>query len=452
MPQTPQPRERSAFSARTLRNDDSLARRKKNACPKARGLVNLASAGLLNFGFAVLEHLDRFAQLLIRLRRLGLVLLGGRVRVLVLVWSYGVVVAVCHQNVRRNRRVLNSLPTRRVVFRNRENQGGPIGQIDQFLHRTVAEGLIADNVAARILENRSRHDLRRSGGTPVYKNDNWQIRDRFRRFRRKRFPRVLLTLQVGDSPVIQEQVGGGDAFRLFAFAVVAQIKDEFLRTLLLQSFDLVGDLLRLALGEGVRFDVADAVVHHLIGYRRDRNDVSRDDDLLRFRAARTDDRNRNSRSRLAREQGADFRQRHLARTVSFDRFKDVRSFNADLVRRSARDHRDHGGVAETLRNRGADIGLRVGLLRLVILIFLRAQIARIRIERLQQTMQSAVRYLGDVGFLDVLAVHAREHFAVDLQLAVSAVVGRGAYATQSTHDHEQQNGKRRDEDRSFGFH
>src|SRR5579864_2760296 len=96
---------------------------KKTACPKARGLVNLASAGPLNFGFAVLEHLDRFAQLLIRLRRLGLVLLGRRVRVLVLVWSYGVVVAVSDQNVRRNRRVLNSLPTRRVVFRNRENQG-----------------------------------------------------------------------------------------------------------------------------------------------------------------------------------------------------------------------------------------------------------------------------------------------------------------------------------------
>src|ERR1700736_269979 len=107
--------ERSAISCQTLWRG-LLTRGKKNRVPKGTRLGEPYVSWILHFGFAVLEHFDCFAQLLIRLRRLDLVLLGGRVRVLVLVWSHAVVVAVSNQNVRRNRRVLNSLSTRRVVL------------------------------------------------------------------------------------------------------------------------------------------------------------------------------------------------------------------------------------------------------------------------------------------------------------------------------------------------
>src|ERR1700758_3654160 len=145
----PQPMERSAFPCQTLWRG-LLTQAKKNRVPEGTRLGESCFDWTLYLRFAVLQDFNRLAQLFVLLRRLRLVLLGGRVCVLILVRSHAVVVAVSHQNVRRNRRVRNRLPTRRVVFRDGENQGRAVRKVDQLLHGAIAEGLVSDNVAARI--------------------------------------------------------------------------------------------------------------------------------------------------------------------------------------------------------------------------------------------------------------------------------------------------------------
>src|SRR5215469_6597736 len=107
-PQMPQPMKRSAISQRTLWARPSHP--KKNRVPEGTRRGEPCANWNLYLRFAILENFDRLAQLFVLLRRLGLVLLRRRVRVLILVGSDAVVVAVRHQNVRRNRRVLNGFP------------------------------------------------------------------------------------------------------------------------------------------------------------------------------------------------------------------------------------------------------------------------------------------------------------------------------------------------------
>ena len=138
--------------------------------------------------------------------------------------------------------------------------------------------------------------------------------------------------------------------------------------------------------------------------------------------------------------------------MAVDGFKNVGTLNAGFIRRAAGNHCDHGCVAETLGNGCPNIRLRVALFRLVVVVLPGTEIAGIRVQRLKQSVQRAIGHLGDVRVLDVLAVHTRQHFAVNLELAVSAIVGRGAHATQSTDNHEQQHSERRNENCSFSLH
>ena len=73
---------------------------------------------------------------------------------------------------------------------------------------------------------------------------------------------------------------------------------------------------------------------------------------------------------------------------------------------------------------------------LVRLVSIGRQVARVGIQRLQKSMQRAVRHLGNVGLFDVLTTYAREYFTVNLQLAVRAVVRGGVHASQRTHNDE----------------
>ncbi len=129
----------------------------------------------------------------------------------------------------------------------------------------------------------------------------------------------------------------------------------------------------------------------------------------------------------------DFGQRHLARALALDGFEDIAGLNAGLVGRTARNHRDDGGIAKAFRNRRSDFAFGLGLVGLVLFELGGGQIAGIRIQRLQQAVQRAVGDGGNVGFFHVLAAHPRQHFAVHLQLAVGAIVVGGANAVQSTH-------------------
>src|SRR4029077_7926465 len=159
---------------------------------------------------------------------------------------------------------------------------------------------------------------------------------------------------------------------------------------------------------------ADALFHYFVGDRGDGYDVARDDHFLRFGAARAHHGTGDVRAGLCAEARADSSQRHFAGAVSFNRLENVGALDASLVGGPTGNHRDHGRIAEPLGNGRADVGFRVRLLGLVILVFLRAQVAGIRVKRLQQTVKRSIGDLWDVWIFHVLAVYTRKHFAIDL--------------------------------------
>src|SRR5579863_2968571 len=91
-------------------------------------------------------------------------------------------------------------------------------------------------------------------------------------------------------------------------------------------------------------------------------------------------------------------------------------------------------------------------MRFVFGVLSRAQITGIGIQRLEQSMQSAVGHDRYIGLLDILAANAREHFAVHLELAVSTVVAGGANAVHSAHNHKKQNERRGSKNYSLGLY
>src|SRR5262249_41617509 len=109
------------------------------------------------------------------------------------------------------------------------------------------------------------------------------------------------------------------------------------------------------------------------------------------------------------------------RALPFDRFENIGTLDASLIRRSAWNHRDHGGISEALRDGCTDIRFGAGIPRLVILVFFGAQIARIGIQSFKQNVKSALGHLTNVWLFHVILVHVAKHFAVDLHLAVGAV-------------------------------
>src|SRR5215469_4495560 len=126
-----------------------------------------------------------------------------------------------------------------------------------------------------------------------------------------------------------------------------------------------------------------------------------------------------------------FSQRHLARAFALDGFEDIGAFDSRLVRRSSRNYRNYGGVAETLGDGRADIRLCRAFMLLILGVLRGTQITGLGIQRLQQAVQRAVGNLRYIWFLDILAAHPREHLAVDLKLAISAIVAGSAHAAQA---------------------
>ncbi len=110
--------------------------------------------------------------------------------------------------------------------------------IDRLLDGAVAEGLVADNVAAGIFKNCGSHDLSRARGAAIYQHSDGKLSDVFGGIGVKGLAGIFLPLQVGDGAVIEEEVGGRDALGLLATRGVAQVEDELLSSLLLQIANL----------------------------------------------------------------------------------------------------------------------------------------------------------------------------------------------------------------------
>ncbi len=125
-----------------------------------------------------LQHFHCFIQLIIH-RVLGLrfLICGGSS--IFIIWTDRIVRRVCNENVGRDRHILYGLPAGRVVFRDRQDQGAAIGQVERLLHRAVAKSLVADNVTARVFEDRGRDNLGCARSSPVYQNCDGKSCNRF---------------------------------------------------------------------------------------------------------------------------------------------------------------------------------------------------------------------------------------------------------------------------------
>jgi len=183
---------------------------------------------------------------------------------------------------------------------------------------------------------------------------------------------------------------------------------------------------------------ADVVFEHSVANRRYVHDFAGDDHLLRFGASGAHHGDRESRTWLPHQQIMNFANRHFPGALAFDGLNDVGVLQSGFVGGSTGNDRDDRSIAKELGNRGPDVAFGLGLVRFVLFVLSRAQIAGIRVQRFQQPMQSAVRHRGNVGLFHIFAAHPRQHFAVHLELRISAVFIGGANGVEAADYHEQQ--------------
>src|SRR5437588_5055817 len=114
-----------------------------------------------------LQNLHSATKLIVVLRLLRL-FLRRRSRSAVLVIGQQIVDVAGYHHIGSYGVIFDCLATGRVVLRHRQNEGRTVRNIDDFLHRPAAEGLVAHYVAAIIVENGGSHDLAGTGGPAIY--------------------------------------------------------------------------------------------------------------------------------------------------------------------------------------------------------------------------------------------------------------------------------------------
>src|SRR6185312_15803076 len=221
----------------------------------------------------------------------------------------------------------------------------------------------------------------------------------------------------------------------------AQIENQLLRALLLLVTNLAGDLLGLAFGKRDRLDIDDTFLDRFICGAGNHDIVAGDSNFLRLGFSRTNDRESNVRALLAGKFFLDGGKRHLMRALALDRLDNVPGFYAGLIRRATGKHGNYRRISEALGDGSSDVGVSFALVGLVELVLIRIQIAGVGIERFQQPMQSSAGDGREIWFLNVFRTNTREHFAVNAELAVSAVVtvrGMNPKSTQEYHENNQE--------------
>ncbi len=136
--------------------------------------------------------------------------------------------------------------------------------------------------------------------------------------------------------------------------------------------------------------------------------------------------------------------------MSLDGFDDVAVFDLFFFCRTSGLDRDHSGVSVTLGDIQPDLGdALVGVL-LVGLVLFRGQVAGIRIQRLEQTMQGTDGDLGHVGIDDVVGLNLLQDLAVDFHLGVGAILLRIRAHAARTHSTEEDQRYQQDRDSKNG--
>ena len=121
------------------------------------------------------------------------------------------------------------------------------------------------------------------------------------------------------------------------------------------------------------------------------------------------------------EQSCKFGHRHLAGALVVQRFDDVAGKKPGFIGWASRHNRNHVAVAEALGDGSADACYGLAKL-LVMLVLLRAQVAGVGVERLEQSVQGSVADLRNVRIFDIVGANPRKDFAVNAHLAICAVI------------------------------
>ena len=149
-----------------------------------------------------------------------------------------------------------------------------------------------------------------------------------------------------------------------------------------------------------------------------------DGHFLRLGFAAADHGERNGGAGIALQQELRLVNSHLAGGKSGDFFEDVAFAQADFRGGAIGEDADHADVAEAAGERESRFagGGGVGGLVLVILIFKRAEVGGLRVERIEQAVQSAVGDGVHIGIVHVVALDVFEDFAIDGERAIGLVV------------------------------
>ena len=115
------------------------------------------------------------------------------------------------------------------------------------------------------------------------------------------------------------------------------------------------------------------------------------------------------------------RQRHLTRTLAFNRLENVSGLQPGLVGGTVRQHRNYSRVAKAFGDGCADPTLSLGMMLFKLLVFSRGQIAGIGIERFQQSVERAHCNRLKVRLLHIFGANPLQDFGINAELAVGAV-------------------------------
>ena len=145
------------------------------------------------------------------------------------------------------------------------------------------------------------------------------------------------------------------------------------------------------------------------------------------------------RTRIAAEQKLRLFDGHLSGGKAGDLFEDVAQLEACFLAGAIRQGGNDADISEALGQREAGLSLGAGgALFLVVGVLERAEVARLRIERIEQAVKSAAGHLMQVGLVHIILLDLVEHFAIDGKRAEGFVV-RGTPADVAHGDEAENN-------------
>jgi hypothetical protein len=133
-------------------------------------MVNFVSE-LLSLAGPILQDINRLLQLIVLRRPLRFCLFSGGA-LLILIRQSRIVVIVGHQDIRSDRTVLQRFAAGRVIFRDRQNQRGTVGNFQHLLNRAFTKSFVTDHIAPGILQNGRCDYLSRAGRSAIHENDD----------------------------------------------------------------------------------------------------------------------------------------------------------------------------------------------------------------------------------------------------------------------------------------